>query len=472
MKNSTIIALAVSLMTAHHTGMAQQAAPTTASLVPDAVIAAVTPASADTSGSVASFEDWITDFENQFQKIGVASNGGRTFFSGQAIVQGGALDPNFGKKLALAYEQAMFDMRADFIMQNYGRMKVEAIRSLFEDSSSNKDQFDPVELQSAANAGGGRLEALFDKALTLVDKKLDNALIEQGVPPDQVQRMAIEQKKTTYKNNLQKEITKTAFHSMQGLVPVQTRIFTTETGNGKGIVVGIIAVQSEKTRQFAQDIARKRPSLVKGEPNTLKQLLPKDKNGYLDEIGLRFAYDETGTPMLLSYGRSSVAISPDWTPARAFQTKQNAISMARTLAESNIIEFMNTNIQVSETSSFGSQEEELLTQLTNFENGNKAGIEQTREQISETISKIIKSGRATSQGDLRGTSVVQNWEQKDDNGVLHVGSVVTWTYSQLHNANAIDAPNRQGAKTSGANNSGTGNDQSRSSRLVNQLSDF
>src|SRR5690606_1476923 len=100
-----------------------------------------------------------------------------------------------------------------------------------------------------------------------------------------------------------------AVHSMQGLVPVQTRIFTQDGPNGKAVVVGVIAVRSEKTLQFARDISRKQPSLVTGTPRSLTELLPPDPEGYLDEIGLRFAYDEQGRPMLLAYGRISVAVS-------------------------------------------------------------------------------------------------------------------------------------------------------------------
>lgn len=445
----------------------QLVAPTT----PESVVEAATPASADNSDAGANFSDWVASFERQFQPIGIAE-GGRSFFVGQAAVIGSPLDANFGRQLAMAYEQAMFDMRADFVMQNYGRLKAEAVRSLYEDSSSNRDDFPETELESAALSGGNRLTQLLDKALTVVDKKLDSQLIEQGVPVDEVQRISVDQKKTLYKNNLHKDIVKRAVHSMQGLVPVQTRIFTEDSANGKVVIVGVIAVRSDKTQQFARDISRKRPSLVTGNPRALNDLLPADSKGYLDEIGLRFTYDEQGRPMLLSYGRTSVAIAPDWSASRAFQARQNATQQAQSLAESSIVEFMNTNIQVEQTDSIGSVEEEQLERITYFDSGKKSDIEDTRKQISEAISTFAKSGRATAQGDLRGTSVVKRWEEKDENGVVHVGSVVAWTYAQLDNANAIDAQGRNRAATARQNAQGAAADQSRSSRVVNDKSDF
>ena len=438
---------------------------------PEVVLEQATPATADVAIQVVDFNQWVTEFEQKFQSIGQARNG-RTFFSGQSSVRVGPLDPNFGRELAMAYERAMFDMRADFVMSIYGRETSRIIRDAYENSSSNKDEFDPVELQRATDAGGNRLEAILDKAISLVDKSLDNALIEQGVPADQVQKLSIEQKRTNYKNNLKKEIVKSAFSNMQGLVPVQTRIFTTEGPNGPQVTLGVIAVQSEKTRQFAIDMSRKRPSNVTGTPKSLSDLLPAQTADYLNEIGLRFSYDEKGRPMLLSYGRYSVSISPDWKPSRVFQSTQNATSIAQSLAEASIIEFMNSNIQISETTLTGSQEEEIVSQVTHFENGNQAGVEQSRADVGETISTFLKSGKSTASGDLRGTSVVKRWEHPDENNIRHVGAVVTWTYAQLDNANAIDDQARGKATAPAASTPANANPVNRGSKAINRADDF
>jgi hypothetical protein len=440
---------------------------------PEALIEAATPADAMPAGTVQTYEDWVADFERRFgQTIGTASEG-RVFYAGMAVISGdNAADPHYGTQLALAYERAMFDMQADFILQNYGRLKVRTVRSLFEDQSSNKDAFDPVEFQTAAADGGARLEALFDKALVLVDKKLDSALAEEGVPPEDLQKMSVEQKKNLYKDNLNKEMIKSAYQSMQGLVPVQTRIFPIQENGKSTMAVAVIAVQSEKTRQFAKDVARKRPSMVKGDPKSIQDLLPADTQGYLDEIGLRFTYDQAGRPMLMAYGRTSVPMDPDWSASRAIRAKQNAQSIAQSLAEANIVEFMNTNIQVSETANVGDINEDWARQITEIDNGKPGDVQQIKEQIRETTQSIVKSGKAQAVGQLRGTSILKRWEAKDANGVVHVGVVVGWTYDQLDNANAIDAQARgqTGAQTSGAR--GAASDQSRTSKVINSKNDF
>lgn len=439
----------------------------------EALIEKATPADAMASGAVQSYEDWVAGFEAQFgQAIGTAHEG-RVYYAGMATVSGdSAADPHYGSQLALAYERAMFDMQADYILQNYGRLKARTVRTLFEDQSSNKDAFDPVEIQKAAEAGGGRLDALLDKALVLVDKKLDNALVEEGVPAEDIRKMSVEQKKNLFKDNLDKQILKSAYQNMQGLVPVQTRIFPMEANGKKTMVVGIIAVQSDKTRQFAKDIARKRPTLVKGKPRSSQEILPADQKGYLNEIGLRFSYDGSGRPMLLAYGRTSVPMEPDWSASRAIRAKQNAQGIAQSMAEASIVEFMNTNIQVSSSADVGVVAEDWAKQITQIDNGKPGEVQQIKEQIRETTQKFFKSGTANAAGELRGTSILKRWDVKDDNGVVHVGTVVGWTYAQLDNANAIDAQARGSANPRQGAVQGVASDQARTSKPINSKDDF
>ncbi|MFT0532669.1 DUF6844 domain-containing protein [Castellaniella hirudinis] len=442
---------------------------------PEALLEQATSADALPSAPAQSYADWVAAFEKEFGQTMSTAKDGKVFYAGMATISAdSAADPHYGSQLALAYERALFDLQADYILQNYGRLRSEAVRTVFENQSSDKDAIDPLELNQALAAGGGRLEALFDKALTLVDKKLDNALVEEGVPAEDIQKMSVEQKKNLYKDNFNKKVIKSAYQNMQGLVPVKTRIFPVEANGKKTMAVAVIAVQSEKTRQFARDIARKRPTLVKGNPKSLNDILPADQAGYLNEIGLRYVYDESGRPMLLAYGRTSVPMDPGWSASRALRAQQNAQGVAQAMAEANIIEFMNTNVQVSTSAEIGDISEEWAKQITDITNGKPGDVRQLKENIRETTQTFFKSGKASAAGDLRGTSVLKRWEQKDDNGVVHVGTVVGWTYGQLDNANAIDAQKRgqaQGAQATGAAAGGV-SDQSRQSKAVNTKDDF
>jgi hypothetical protein len=130
---------------------------------------------------------------------------------------------------------------------------------------------------------------------------------------------------------------------------------------------------------------------------------------------------------------------------------------------------MNTNIQVDRTQTVGSLSEEIARRVTRIDEGGTKGYDQTREQVGETIDKLVRNARSVAQGSLRGTSVVKRWEQSDENGVLHVGTVLTWTYAQLDNAQAIDA---KPAASGTPQRSGPTQDESRTSRPVNRARDF
>jgi hypothetical protein len=217
-------------------------------------------------------------------------------------------------------------------------------------------------------------------------------------------------------------------------------------------------------------MARKVPTAVTGDPQKIEDLLPKNRADYLNDLGLRYSYDEAGRPMLLSYGRSSVTVESGWSAGRVERAIQNAKDAAATLAESTIIEFMNTNVEAKQELSVGKINEIIQSQTTTFTNCTDKVAQPREDEIKKIINTLVTTSTAKSSGSLQGTSVVDTWEMKDDLGTLQVGSVVTWTYSQLDDAKKIEA------QSSGINTSrgeaGTVNSTSRPSRIINKLNDF
>src|SRR5690606_20571998 len=130
------------------------------------------------------------------------------------------------------------------------------------------------------------------------------------------------------------------------------------------------------------------------------------------------------------------------------------------------------SVQVEETNNIGTTEGAQLERVTQFDSGKPGEITDTGRQVADAISVFTKSGKAVAQGDLCGTSVVKTWSETDENGVLHVGSVVTWSYAQLETANAIDAQGKGGRSGGATAAQGTAADQSRSPRRVNDRNDF
>ena len=413
-------------------------------------------------------EDWKRDFEDKFDvSIGMTEDG-KTFFFGEAIVKVNPLDPAYAKELVFAYDKAMLNLQSNFVVQTYGNFAAKAISDTFENDSTNANEFEPVKLQKMASQG--KISLVLDKMVDVVDKKLDNLLIEQGVPVDEIQKQTVEQKKLLFKDNFSKAMTKKAFASMSGLVPIQTKIVTTSRDGKKTVHLGVIAIMSDKTIQFAKDSSKRKTTHVKGKPSSIRKILPSTNEGFLDEVGLRYVYDKQGRPMLLSYGRWSV-VGHTSNPARYERKIQLAKEKARMHAESYISDFMKSNIDVTQSADAQSISEEVTKKISTIDNNKVVDEQQTRDEISETLDKYFKKIQKKSSFKLRGTSQVKTWEAKDKNGILHVGSVVIWSYSQLENANNIVHGTKkkkyveQRAKRVSRN-------ISRESRVVNSMDDF
>jgi hypothetical protein len=362
----------------------------------------------------------------------------------------------------------MLNLQTEFISQTYGELTADAISDKFNDVSTNAKEFAPVKLKE--EAAQGKVGLILDKFVDVVDKKLDAMLVEQGVPVDEIQKQTIEQKKLLFKDNFRKDMTKKAFASMSGLVPVQTKILTTSRGGKKTVKLGIIAIMSDKTVQFAKDMAKRRTTNVKGKPSSIKNILPLDSKGYLDEVGLRYVYDKKGRPMLISYGRWSV-VGKTSNAARYEIKIQNAKEKARMFAEANIGEFMKSNINAAQGVVAESINEEVASKISTIENNKVINEEEQSKEIGETLDKSFKKLTRSSKFKLRGTSQITTWEATDENGILHVGSVVSWTYSQLENANNIVNGTKK-KKYVKKQKKKPAKNVSRSSRVVNSMDDF
>ncbi len=432
----------------------------------------ISASSADDNFEDDSIFTWIEEFEeNMGITIGEAKNG-RTFFSGTASVTVNPKDPAYAKELVIAYEKALLDLQAQFIMQTYGKFVSKTISDFYENDSTNAREFDPKvvedELRKAKSTKG-----IIEKFLTVVDKKLDVELAELGVPQEEIAKTkTIEQQKQVFRDNFSKAMAKKAVQNISGLVPIQTKVVTVKTDVGDAVQIGVIAVISQKTVQFAKDISKRRKTYIKGKPKDIKDVLPKKKKDYLNEFGLRYLYDEKGRPMLLSYGRWSV-VGKTKDPSRYLRKIKSAQDKARMFAEAAIGEFMKRNIQAAQSVDVNSLNEEIAKKVTEI-NPLNAEIKSENEDsanIKETIDTSFKKISAKSKFKLRGTSQIKRWKQKDDNGILHVGSVVTWTYSQLENANNIASKKfKKNSEIKKENSSAK--KVSRKSKIVNDVDDF
>lgn len=405
-----------------------------------------------------SVQDSIDDFANNMGiDWGITDEKQRTFYYGTADIPFSQNDSDFAKAAEIGYNKAMISLQGNFIRDAFGKHAGETISSYEKDDSTNKMEFEEL-------PKGGTMKQIFDKVTQLAGAKLDNELKKLGV---EVEGLTEERKKTLYAEKFTQDIMQKAFGSMSGLVPVQTYIAKASAGDGYEI--GVVAVMSKKTRDIARDMRLKRPSLITGKGKKITEFLPKDKEGFLQEYGLRLVYDETGAPVLLSYGRWGISLE-DTKGKFANRKMQIAENTALNKADQAIQEFMNVNLSFSDSVKTGEILEETITQKTNLTEG---GEQVTSQAIANIIDQVSQKIRATTRGDIRGTRTIRRWNLVDENGIPHVGVVRAYSYASYKNTtDMISNNNDNGSASQIRTETQPGNTIERKSRMVNTIDDF
>ena len=398
-----------------------------------------------------SLNDFFDEFADQHDINYGEDNNGKVFFSGRATVALAATDPSFAKALNLAFDNAMLNMQAEFVRNAFGRQSSELKQKLFSDDSTNAREFEKLPAE-------GRFAQLLDKAVKLTGAKLDSALQEMGV---EAAGLTEERKKVLFADALVQKISESAFGSMQGLVPVQTSMTQVSADHYE---VGVIAVMSGKTRQVASDMRQKRASLITGKGRQVKDVLPEKNEGYISEHGIRLIYNESGAPVIISYGQWSY--QPDSDPYMNNRKKEVATDQATSRADAAVSAFINTAIQFKRSSESSAQIERSITETVN---GNDTSLsEKTAKDIIDITNKEITS---RSDMNLRGLRTVKRWDAKDANGVVYVGVVRMYSHANVENTNQMVAPlSSQGSKAQSTPKSSQS--VTRKSRVVNDMDDF
>lgn len=415
-------------------------------------------------------QGWLDGFADKYGiNYGILQDG-RTFYYGNAVTRVGGKDPAYPKELVMAFEKAMLDMQGQAVMELYGRQVTSKLRDVYDDDSTDARSISFEDLEEKTP---GKLERLIGKALSVTESKLDEMLGEMGHSEEELKSYDITRRKQLFRDTIKIQSMKEAVAQMSGLVPVQTRIIPT----GGHATVGVIAVISDSTRQAAKDIGRQRSTYVRGRGMELKELLPDDESSYLNEFGLRYVFDDKGRPMLLSYGRWGV-VQQSSDVSRRMRKIDNARERAQMLAEAAIANFISTSISMQQSMDTMSINESQIEQSANVSLSGlvKEGNPQLND-VQETLDIMFKNISARSDMSMKGTNVVQRWQAKDENGILHVGTVVAWSYDQLENADRIinqardEKPAKPEQSSAGKSKEST-TIKSRSSEIINDINDF
>ena len=375
-------------------------------------------------------EDWSKSIPKLFGFEDFGMNNNKYLVFSQQSVSLKPTDPQYGDALVNAFDKAMMSLQEKYLMDLFGKELVDQTKSFFSDTSTNAKEIPLPDINEKNFLD--KVLSIFDKGLDVAEKKLDQKLIEMGVEPQELAKMSPKQKKDIFRDKFLKNTMRIASGSIAGLFPIQTNVITDSTGQ---TVIGVAAIASDKTIQVAKDITLQRKSIIKGKGRDISSLLPDSEEKYIGTLGVRLAYDQNGSPAIISYGISSY--QPD--VSNSFindELKEEAKNEAISNADAQIADIINGYMNAKNERTRG---EEIKTFVEKEMKPDSDTIEKT---ITNIVKKTNSEAKKSAQVKLQGISTIKSWRYTDKNGHKFVGAVRVWKYDTLQAVNEFKNPNR------------------------------
>jgi hypothetical protein len=352
---------------------------------------------------------------------------------GVASVDVSTRQKDWAKYRVLAHTAAWADVQEEFIRYQMNETSTELVRSLYADASSEPPRFTP-----ASYTGNELVDEFIEKSGAFATGKLDSALREVGVDPEQYARGNDTQRKRLLESALRRETVTRSFGKLAGLWQLMSFSGTVDGRQA----VGVIGIYRPSYEEVAAEIARGSVPLSRPKPGrALAQQIPREDAALSNLFGTRLMYDETGQPVLLSFGQWAVS-GRHTNPAIAAKFRDVAMRQARSQADAGLAMFLNGSANFTDKAVVGSSLESYID--VDREGYNEAGDSTT---IQDSIDTVL---RARANVKLSGIRDFHAWTYRHPRtGHNLVGVVRVWTPADAMAASSIrSGPKRSEPATS------------------------
>lgn len=349
--------------------------------------------------------------ERQLPAYGTPNAKGTVYFTGTATVAANVASRDFIKSRSSAYDKAYTDAVAKLVMDRFGKEFTKKVRQEFSDESTDAENA-PASLQDTRATLEKKTEALKEAE---VDEKLKNL----GVDPSAYVNKSVVAKKDLYRSSILNSVTRKAFGSAAGCLPVQT--FETRAADGTysiGVVLRSDAVCTEVARCISK---KERPTLSRPSGNPVAEILPTDDE-MLTQFGVRLFFDEKGESALLSFGQWGSNYRGN--DSRAIDRANNhALAQAENMANQQLTEFINSTIRVDGSSL---RNEDEASQMLFKQDGS-----QSKEDVVKFVDQWSRSSETVGYDSMIGRGTVYRKVLRHPSG-HPVGVVVrVWSFGKL-----------------------------------------
>lgn len=340
---------------------------------------------------------------------GANQNKGGTFIvqTGIGAIQAPPGHPSYNDARVRAFDKAMLDAKAKLAKSLEEEISVAVETAYVEPPKEMKGP----EQQLAKAMADMPDDSIFGKAKTLLHKKLDNALKEEGYDADaakaagqaKVEELRAKLNLVSSKDSFKKSVRAGATSAISGA----QAFYTIEVVKGKRAEIGVVLIWSPKLGEMAASMVTGRPVRNVKPKTSIREQIVQDKKVLLSTFGIQQKINEKGAYVLVSYGQSSARNDSS-------RSAQAAYDRAALQARAQIRQFAGETVAISEAQD---QAEETLE----YDNGALPDYNDSSsyEQYQKAVAATMK---------INGIMEVKRWNAVHPiSGLPVYGVIMSWS---------------------------------------------
>ncbi len=346
--------------------------------------------------------------------------------TGTGAIQAPPTHPSYNDARARAFDKAMLDAKAKLAKYLKTEISV-AVETTYVEPP--KEMGGPEKELAKAMAEMPD-DSLFGKVKLLLNKKLDNALKDEGYDVS-AENAASEAKIAKLRAKLNSVISRDSFkkaiqESAKVAISGAQAFYTIEVINGKKAEVGIVLIWSPKLGEMADSLVSGKPVAKAKAKKPIREQLPTDNQTLLSTFGIQQKINENGEYVLVSYGQAGAR-------TESSRSAQAAYDKAAMRAKAQIRQFAGETIAASDAQN--EAEETLEYDDGSLPDYNDAS---SYEQYQKSVAQKMT---------INGASTIKTWTAVHPvSGKPVYGVIVSWSPSSAEYARQIKSQIESSAK--------------------------
>ena len=246
---------------------------------------------------------------------------------------------SYNESRVRAFEKAMLQAKSDLAKMLQVDLGSAAIYKSVEHAPSPEASLEAQVAQALAALPD---ESVCGKVVSLIHKKLDNALAKEGYDASQAKADYAAAKarmdSLVSSTNFQRDAAAAASMMLSGVQAFYTVEVQNKTGNGE---IGVVAIWSPALADMAASLTDGRSVANKAPKQPIIQQIPSDPKVLLSTFGVQQKINERGELVLVSFGQAAAL-------TKSTDSKQNAYRKAALLAQVQIRNFAGEAVRMEE----------------------------------------------------------------------------------------------------------------------------